>query len=108
MWLVAVAGLPGVLLAMRGAQGRVPLWLGFVGALLFMVAIAAAAVLGIKMHRQTLADRAMQSRRAMIVMIAAELGEQSDEQLESIQTQGGIHGEAAGMILQNRKATDDG
>ncbi len=108
MWLVAVAGLPALLLAIRGVQGRAPIGLGLAGAVVFFIAIGAAAVLGLKMHRQTLADREMHTRRAMIVMMTASLGEQPDEKLERIEAQGGVSGEAAGMILRSRSAGDDG
>ena len=60
------------------------------------------------MHRQTIADREMHARRAMIVMMTASLGEQSDEKLERVEAQGGLSGEAAGMILRNRRAKADG
>ncbi len=108
MWLVAVAGLPALLLAIRGVQGRAPIGLGLAGAVVFFIASGAGAVLGLKMHRLTLADREMHTRRAMIVMMTASLGEQPDEKLERIEAQGGVSGEAAGMILRNRSAGDDG
>lgn len=107
MWLVTIAGLPALLLAIRGAQGRVPVFLGILGALMFLSAIAIAAVLGLKVRRQTLADREMQSRRAMIVMMTATLGKETDESLEKIRDGGGLTGEAAGMILQSRQAKAD-
>ena len=105
MWLVALAGLPALLLAIRGARDQVPMALGILGGVVFVTAVVTAAVLGLKMHRQTLADREMQARRAMIVMMTATLGEQSDKKLESIEAHGGISGEAAGMILKNRQDT---
>ena len=107
MWLVALAGLLPLFLAIRGIQGRVPVGLGLAGAIVFVLAIVTAAVLGHKMHRQTLADREMHARRAMIVMMTASLGEQPDEKLERIESQGGISGEAAGLILRNRRAEPD-
>ena len=107
MWLVALAGLPALFLAIRGIQGRAPFGIGLAGAIVFLLAIATAAGLGLKMHRQTIADREMHARRAMIVMMAASLGEQSDEKLERIESQGGVSGEAAGMILSNRRAEPD-
>ncbi len=91
-----------------GAQRQVPVGLGLAGAVVFLLAIATAAVLGLKMHRQTLADREMHARRAMIVMMTASLGEQPDEKLERIEAQGGISGEAAGLILRNRGTEADG
>ena len=108
MWLVALAGVPALFLAVRGAQRQVPVGLGLAGAAVFLLAIATAAVLGLKMHRQTLADREMHARRAMIVMLTASLGEQSDEKLERVEAQGGLSGEAAGLILRNRRAKADG
>jgi hypothetical protein len=107
MWLVTIAGLPALLLAIRGAQGRVPVFLGIIGALMFLSAIAMAAVLGLKVRRQTLADREIHSRRAMIVMMTAALGKETDESLEKIRDGGGLTGEAAGMILQGRQARAD-
>lgn len=108
MWLIAIAGIPALLLAIRGIQGRAPMALGVTGGIVFFLAIGTAALLGLKMHRQTLADRDMQARRAMIVMMTASLGELPDDKLESLEGQGGISGEAAGLILQNRRSKDDG
>ena len=107
MWFVTIAGLPALLLAIRGAQGRVPVALGILGALVFLGAIGTAAVLGLKAHRQTLADREMLSRRTMIVMMTATLGKETDESLEKIRDGGGLTGEAAGLILKGRQAKAD-
>ena len=43
MWLTTIAGLPALALAIRGAQERVPLVLGILGALVFLGAIGMAA-----------------------------------------------------------------
>lgn len=107
MWFITIAGLPALLLAIRGAQQRVPVALGIFGAVVFLCAIGMAAVLGRKTHRQTLADREMQSRRAMIVMMTATLGKETDESLERIRDRGGLTGEAADLILQGRQAKAD-
>lgn len=107
MWLTTIAGLPGLWLAIRGAQERVPLVLGIFGALVFLGANVMTAVLGLKTHRQSLADREMHSRRAMIVMMTATLGKETDESLETIRDRGGLSGEAAGMILKGRQAKAD-
>ena len=107
MWLVTIAALPTLLLAVRGAQGRVPVFLGIIGALLFLGAIGTAAMLGLKARSQTLADREMYSRRAMIVMMTATLGKETDESLEKIRDGGELTGEAAGMVLQGRQAKAD-
>ncbi|GEM_PF-4720076 len=107
MWLTTIAGLPGLWLAIRGAQERVPVVLGILGALIFLGSIGMAAVLGRKMHHQSLADREMHSRRAMIVMMTATLGKETDESLETIRDRGGLSGEAAGLILKGRQAKAD-
>ena len=44
----------------------------------------------------------------MIVMMAGSLGEQPDDKLKRIEAEGGIPGEAAGLILQNRSSEADG
>lgn len=107
MWFITIAGLPALLLAIRGVQGRAPVVLGILGALVFLGAIGTAAVLGLKAHRQTLADREMLSRRTMIVMMTATLGKETDESLEKIRDGGGLTGEAAGLILKGRQAKTD-
>lgn len=103
MWLTTVVGLIALLVAFQGGRAKLPQAVGIAGAVVFFVSITVAAWLGLKMHRQALADREMQARRAMIVMLAAKLGEQDDESLEQIVAQGGLAGEAAGMILRNRQ-----
>ncbi|MEE8361951.1 MAG: hypothetical protein V3R71_07325 [Gemmatimonadales bacterium] len=107
MWLTTIAGLPALLLAIRGIQERVPVVLGILGALIFLGSIGMAAMLGRKMHSQSLADREMHSRRAMIVMMTATLGKETDESLETIRDRGGLSGEAAGLILKGRQAKAD-
>lgn len=104
MWLVVVLSLPGLWLAIQGLRGLVPGAVGITAGLAFLAGIFLAAALGFKTHRQTMADREMQARRAMVVMLAATLGKQEDEALERIRAKGGLSGEAAGLILKNRHA----
>lgn len=104
MWTVVLLSLPLLWLAIQGLRGLVPQGLGIASGMAFLAGVFVAAALGFKAHRQTLADRDISARRAMVVMLAATLGEQTDEALERIRTQGGISGEAAGLILQNRHA----
>jgi hypothetical protein len=104
MWLVTACGVLALAVAIGGARGILPVALGVAGAVLFAVTIALAGVLGLKMHRQALADREIAARRSMIVMLAATLGKQDDAALERIKTQGGPAGEAAALILEGRQA----
>ncbi len=108
MWLVTVFGLLALMLAIAGARGLLPVGLGIAGGAVFGISILLAGVLGIKMHRQALADRELAARRAMIVMLAATLGKQDDSALERIKTQGGPAGEAAALILEGRQAKAGG
>jgi hypothetical protein len=106
MWLTALAALPALALVIQGLRGETSLVVGILAVLVFLTAISVAAVLGLKMHRQTLIDRDMQARRAMIVMMAETLGKESDESLEHIRERGGMSGEAADLILKARQAKD--
>jgi len=104
MWVVVLLSLPGLWVAIQGLRGLVPRSLGIAAGLAFLAGVFLAAALGFKAHRQTLADRDIQARRAMVVMLAATLGKQEDEALERIRAKGGLSGEAAGLILKNRHA----
>jgi len=104
MWLVTGCGVLALAIAIAGARGIVPLAIGVAGGVLFAISILLAGLLGLKMHRQALADREMAARRSMIVMLAASLGKQDDAALERIKTQGGPAGEAAALILEGRRA----
>ena len=107
MWLTTAVGIVALVVAFQGGRGVLPQAVGVSAAAVFFVAITLAAWLGLRMHRQALADREMQARRAMIVMLAAKLGEQDDESLQRIVEQGGMPGEAAAMILRNRQGNPE-
>lgn len=76
------------------------------GSILLMLsaAIISAFWSGIRHRQQVLADREKASGGLMIVAIAAQLGKQDDATLEQIQSRGGPAGDAARMILTERKA----
>src|SRR5262249_27880607 len=97
-----IAGL-ALMLVFAGAKGWVPPSFGRAAWPLFLASAITAIWMGTKAHNRALADREMQSSRAMIVAIAAQLGKQDDGKLIEIQRRGGPAGEAAGMILQGRK-----
>ena len=106
MWATALAAVPALAMTVQGIRGETSVFVGILAALAFLAAIATAAVLGFKMHRQTLLDRDMQARRAMIVLMAETLGKESSESLEQIRGRGGMSGEAADLILKARQAKD--
>ena len=77
--------------------------LGSLAMFLLPLTILAACWSGLTTRARTLADREMESGRAMIVAIAAWLGRQDDATLEQIARSGGPAAESARMILQGRK-----
>jgi hypothetical protein len=91
-----------LMISFSAAKGWLPPELGPVALPLFFASAAIGVWFGIKAHTRALADREMESGRAMIVAIAAQLGRQDDAALERIRAKGGPAGEAAGMILQGR------
>lgn len=74
-----------------------PAIVGFFGACGF------AVWLGLRSHRQALADRERHGRLSLIITIAAQLGKQDDETLRKIAGKSGPAGEAARMILTERR-----
>jgi hypothetical protein len=73
--------------------------------LLMLVAVGlAAGWSGLRTRRQALADRDKESGNAIFLAIAAQLGQQDDATLERIQAKGGPAGEAAKLILTERRA----
>ena len=103
MWLVSVLGMVGLVGAVGALRGTLQHAYGVIGLVAFAVCLVGAGWLGWKTHRQTVADREMESRRSMIVMLAVQLGRIDSPQLEGIAAKGGPAGEAAGLILQGRK-----
>lgn len=102
-WVVLALGLlvlGMIWMAVRGALPR-----GSMGSLLtiFFALMAGATLLGLKSRRLAVADRERESRSAMIILIAAQLGRQDDDTLARIVAKGGPAGEAAAMVLAGRR-----
>ena len=104
MWLVAGVGVAALGLAAMGAKGWIDPRLGITGGALAAVALAFAAALGWQVRRQALADREITGRRAMIVTMAAMLGQEDDATLERIAASKGTHADVARMLLESRQA----
>jgi hypothetical protein len=104
MWLVVMVGIGALGLAALGARGFIDPRLGITGGALAAVALAFAVVLGWQVRRQALADRELAGHRAMIVTMAAMLGQEDDATLERIAASKGTHADVARMLLEERRA----
>jgi O-antigen/teichoic acid export membrane protein len=92
------------LASLAAAKGWLPKELTGSLLLLLLAVLIAAAWSGLRAHRQALADRDRESGNAIFLAIAAQLGSQDDATLARIQSKGGPAGEAAKMILTERRA----
>jgi hypothetical protein len=102
-WVVLALGLVVLGLIVMSIKGILPReTLGSL-LLIFLALMAGATLLGLKSQRQALADGERESRGAMIILIAAELGRQDDETLGRIAARGGPASEAAAMVLAARR-----
>lgn len=108
MWLVVAVGIGALGLAALGAKGFIDPRLGIAGGALAAVALAFAVVVGWQVRRQALADREMAGHRAMIVTMAAMLGQEDDATLERIAASKGTHADVARMLLDERRARSAG
>jgi hypothetical protein len=106
-WMLAVA-VACLGLAFGTTRGWVPRALIPVVTVAFLMACAWAIWLGLKSHRQALADRERSGRLSLIVTIAAQLGKQDDATLRQIAGKSGPAGEAARMILTERRQRQGG
>jgi hypothetical protein len=95
-------------LLMLAAFASVKTWIPkeLLGSLLRLLAAVVIAAIwsGLRHRQQILADRERASGGLMIVAIAAQLGRQDDATLEQIRAKGGPAGDAARLILAERKA----
>ena len=62
---------------------------------------------GVRAYRRALDDQALSASRSMIVLLAAQLGHQSDEALTRIAGRGGPAAEAAALILRGRREREE-
>jgi hypothetical protein len=102
MW--AMVGLAAVALgaAIAGARGLLPRPVGVAGLALLLGCIVLAGYFGVRVRGQALADRERHARHAMMVMLAAQLNQQTDEKLRDIASKGGPAAEAAQLLLEGR------
>jgi len=101
-WTLAVA-VACLVLAFGATRGWVPRAVIPLATVAFLLACAGAVWLGLRSHGQALADRERVGRLSLIVTIAAQLGKQDDATLSRIAGKSGPAGEAARMILKERR-----
>ncbi len=97
-----LAGLAlGLLVA--GTKGWVPRETTGSTTTMFVGLLLAATWTGLRAQRQAVADRERESERAMVIVLAAQLGQQDDNTLARMVANGGPAGEAAAGILAGRR-----
>ena len=98
----AVAGIVALGTAIAAFQGIVPR--GYAGAAmaLFFGTLLGVAAMAWQDRATLLARREELGRTQALVMLAAQLREESVETLEELARQGGLPGEAATLLLQGR------
>lgn len=102
MWILAGVAVAGYAVGLAGVRGNVPRIVGLLGLSLGVAATVVAFFFGLRAHNRALTDQEISSRRSMIVLLAAELGNKDDETLASIVRRGGPAAEAARLILKGR------
>ena len=107
MWILAGVAVAGYAVGIAGVRGSVPRIAGLLGLSLGVAATVVAFFFGLRAHRRALTDQEISSRRSMIVLLAAELGNKDDETLASIVRRGGPAAEAAKLILKGRSERQD-
>ena len=103
MWLSAALAVLGYVLGYLGGKQHVPQVAGVLGLSLGIAATVMAVYFGLRSYRRALADQELVADRSMIVLLAAQLGNQSDEALTTIAGRGGPAAEAAELILRGRR-----
>ena len=102
-WFFVVLGAIMLIPAIRGVRGRIDPRVGLLSVLGFLICLCLAALIALAARRKALEDRGRQAAGTMLVTMAAMLNRESDETLEKIATKGGPGGEAATLLLENRK-----
>ena len=103
MWVLLVLGLPLLGLAIAGLNRRVGPAVGMLGIAGFFACILSALLFGLRARRVAMEYRARNATGDMLVMMAGMLNREDDATLERIAAKGGPAGDAAALLLQNRK-----
>lgn len=103
MLFCILLGLAFIMLALAGARRIVAPEIGLLGLGGFFSCLVCAILLGYQSRRSALSKRSAYADTSMLVMMAGMLKNESDETLQRIADQGGPAGDAASMLLQQRR-----
>lgn len=108
MWFFILLGLAMLTLALAGARGILPPVVGLISLGGFFFCLMCSILLGFQSRRAALGERSGHAATSMLIIMAGMLKDESDETLQRIAEKGGPAGDAASMILQNRRETRPG
>ena len=108
MWFFILVGLALLALALAGARKALPAVVGLLALGGFFLCLMCAILLGYQSRRAALAERTGYAATSMLVLMAGMLKNENDDTLQRIADKGGPAGDAASMILQNRRETRPG
>lgn len=103
MWLVILFGLLLVGVAAAGLRGLVVPAVGFLSLTGFFTCVLMAGLFGFKARRLAMEEHQRKTASSMLVIVAGMLNHEDDVTLQRIATQGGPAGDAAAMLLENRR-----
>jgi hypothetical protein len=103
MWLFVILGLAFIMVGLAGARGILPPTVGLLSVAGFFFFMLSAILLAYKSRKAALEDRTRNAATSMLVLMAGMLKEEDDETLERIAAKGGPAGDAARMLLEQRK-----
>ena len=104
MWLFILLGLPLVGVAAAGLRGLVIPAVGLLSLTGFFTCLLVAGLFGFKARRLGMEDHQRNTASSMLVMLAGMLNHEDDVTLQRIAAQGGPAGDAAAMLLENRRS----
>lgn len=104
MWTFLILAVPFLALAIAGARRVVDPAIGIISMAAFFVCLLAAVLMGYQSRRQALEMRQRKAAGSMLVIMAGMLNQEDDNTLAKIVAKGGPAGDAAAMILENRRS----
>ena len=103
MWFFLFLGGMMLIPALRGAPERLDPTVAMFSVAGFLGCMMLAAILGAASRRKAIEHREQQAAGAALVLMANMLSKETDESLEAIAGKGGPAGEAAALLLENRR-----
>jgi len=103
MWFMVALGAAGFIVGVGAVRGSIAPSLGTLGFVVGVGSLVLAAWFGLQVRARTLADREREAGSALTVLLAAQLRDRDEAELEQMARRGGPAGEAAALILQGRK-----